>query len=132
MEAFGILAGVAAQKIVKGFVPASLTSGSPLLSAGASFAVAFMIGKGADMLLKGKPIGKGIALGALASAASDAINVFAPSLSSTIGLNGLGTYVNAQFAVPENPVMRGIPAPSVPVAATGMGGALSAAFGNSF
>ncbi len=132
MEAVGILIGVAAQKMAKGFIPASLVSGNAVMAAGVSFVVAFAIGKGADMLMKGKPIGKGIALGALASAASDAISAFMPSLGGTIGLSGFGTYVNAQFAVPENPVMRGLPAPSVPVAAKGMGGALTAAFGHSF
>lgn len=131
-EALGVLLGVAGQKIAKGFIPASLVSGNALLATGASFAVAFLIGKGADMLFKGKPMGKGVALGALASAASDAVGAFVPSLSSTIGLSGFGTYVNAVFAVPENPVMRGLPAPSVPIAAKGMGGALTAAFGNSF
>jgi hypothetical protein len=132
MEAIGILVGVAAQKLVKGFIPSSLASGSPLVNIAVSVAVAFAIGKGAEMVTKGKPIGKGIALGALASAASDAVNAFAPQLSGTIGLNGLATYQNALFAVPENPIMRGLPAPSVPVAAKGMGGALAAAFGNSF
>jgi hypothetical protein len=132
MEAIGILGGVAAQKFVKGFIPSSLSSGNAMVNVAVSVALAFGIGKVADMVAKGKPVGKGIALGALASAASDAINVFAPQLSPTIGLNGMGTYQNALFAVPENPIMRGLPAPSVPVAAKGMGGAMTAAFGNSF
>lgn len=133
MEAVGVLVGVAAQKLVKGFIPASFSSGNAMMSVAVSIAVAFAIGKGADMLAKGKPIGKGIALGALASAASDAVNAFVPQLSGTIGLSGgFGTYQNALFAIPENPIMRGLPAPSVPVAAKGMGGALAAAFGNSF
>jgi hypothetical protein len=132
MEAIGILVGVAVQKVVKGFVPSTLTAGNALMTTGVSFALALLIGKGADMVMKGKPIGKGVALGALASAASDAINAFVPQLSGTIGLNGLGVYQNAIFAVPENPIMRGLPAPSVPVAAKGMGGAMTAAFGHSF
>ena len=132
MEALGVLGGVAAQKLLKGFIPTSLTSGNALLTAGASFAVAFIVGKGADMLMKGKPIGKGIALGALASATSDAINAFVPSLGSTIGLSGFGVYQDALFAVPENPIMRALPTPSVPVASKPGVGMLNAAFGNSF
>lgn len=132
MEAVGVLLGVAAQKIVKGFIPSSIGGGNAMVSVAISFVTAFLIGKGADMVTKGKPVGKGIALGALAAAASDAVNVFAPQLSSYVGLNGLATYQNALFAVPENPIMRGLPAPSVPVAAKGMGGAMTAAFGHSF
>lgn len=132
MEAVGVLVGVAIQKIAKGFIPASLVSGNAMIGVAASVALAFAIGKGADMIGRGKPITKGIALGALAAAASDAVSVFVPSLSGTVGLNGFGVYQNALFAVPENPIMRGLPAPSVPIAAKGMGGALAAAFGNSF
>lgn len=133
-EAIGVLAGVAIQKVVNGFVPSSLTSGNSLMTSGVAFVVAFAVGKGADMILKGSPISKGIALGALASAASTAINAFVPSLGSAIGLSGFGVYQPAMFAVPENPVMRGMQQASVPVVANqGMSGnMLSSAFGNSF
>jgi hypothetical protein len=136
MEAVGVLGGVAAQKFAKGFIPASLIT-SPLMATAASFALAFGLGKIADMAFKGKPVGKGIALGALASAASDGINAFLPSLSPTLGLQGFGhfgVYQDARFAVPENPIMRALPQASVPVAsAAGPGvGMLNAAFGHSF
>ena len=94
-----------------------------------NFAIAFGVGMLAKKFLPGE-LGKGIGLGALVSAGSDAANTFMPSLGLS-GL-GLGVYQQAIFAVPENPVMRGIPTPSVPVAAKPGMAMLNSSFGHSF
>ena len=104
-----------------------ITSGSPYMGLAVNFAIAFGVGMLAKKFLPGE-LGKGIGLGALVSAGSDAANTFMPSL----GLSGLGVYQPAIFAVPENPVMRGIPTPSVPVAAKPGMAMLNSSFGHSF
>jgi hypothetical protein len=110
-RAVAVLLGVGAQKLAKGFVPASITGGSAPMGLAISAALAIGIGMAAKKFAPG--MGDDIGLGAMAVVASDAIGVLVPSLSPTFGLSGLGFYSPAQFAVPENPIMRGVPAPAV-------------------
>jgi hypothetical protein len=128
----GILAGIMAQKFAKGLTSSftsGYTSGSPMIGVAVNVAIAFGVGVLAKKVSPGE-FGKNVGVGAMVSAASDAINAFMPSLGVP-GLSGFGVYQPALFAVPENPVMRGIPQPSVPIAAKSAG-MLGAAFGNSF
>lgn len=63
--------------------------------------------------------GAAAAFGGYMAAGSEALNVFAPSLGSSFGLRGLGAFVPAQFAVPEDSIRRGMqlaaPAPKAGV-----------------
>lgn len=52
--------------------------------------------------------GAAAAFGGYMAAGSEALNVFAPSLGSSFGLRGLGAFVPAQFAVPEDSIRRGM------------------------
>lgn len=125
----GAVAGLVIQKFAKGLASgftSGLTGGSAFMGIAVNFAVAFGVGMLAKKVMPGE-FGKGIGLGAMVSAGSDAANTLLPSL----GMSGLGVYQPAIFAVPENPVMRGIPTPSVPIAAKGVG-MLNASFGHSF
>lgn len=52
--------------------------------------------------------GASAAFGGYMVAGSEALNVFAPTLGSSFGLRGLGAFVPAQFAVPEDSIRRGM------------------------
>lgn len=52
--------------------------------------------------------GASAAFGGYMVTGSEALNVFAPTLGSSFGLRGLGAFVPAQFAVPEDSIRRGM------------------------
>lgn len=132
----GGLVGVAAAKILPGFLPAGLSGmgGSPvvrvLVSVGAAYLAAWVARKVMPSL------GDGVLIGGLMQSASVALNAFLPSVGSQIGLSGLGAFAPASFPVPQNPIVQGAAAQRLAIAAAsapkpGMGStrAFSRAFG---
>ena len=119
------LVGLGTNNLAMGLVPASLTSGGGvmpvLISAGIALASGYLVSKW------DKDLGVFVGIGSMMAAGQLAINTWAPSIGSTIGLSGrrgFGDFVNGQFAVPENPVMRGNPQAGGPMG----GGVLSGAY----
>ena len=124
----GGLVGVAAAKFIPTVLPAQMV-GSNLMRTISTAVAAFISGWLAGKVNKG--FGDAVLFGGLMQTGSTALNAFLPSVAGALGLTGLGAFANAQFAVPENPLMRGMPAapPPVPrVTASGIG----RAFGNAF
>lgn len=108
----GGLLGVTLTKMASGFLSGMLPgmASSPIMKAVISGVAAFGIGKlvgGID-----RDFGAAAAFGGYMQAGSDALNAVAPSLGSQFGLRGLGAFMPSRFAVPENPIMRGLPAPA--------------------
>jgi len=110
----GALGGFAAMKIARGFVPASLASGSQAMSVAIDFGLAIGIGMLAKKFAPGSA--EDVQLGALITASNTAINTFFPSLAAYTGMSGygMGIYQQAKFAVPENPITRGYVPPAPP------------------
>lgn len=125
----GGLVGVAAAKFIPTVLPAQLISSNLMrtISTGVS---AFVAGWVAGKVSKG--FGDAVLFGGLMQTGSTALNAFVPSVASALGLSGLGAFADAEFAVPENQIMRGIPGPApAPVARVNNSG-IGRAFGNAF
>lgn len=105
------LGGFAAMKVLKGFVPASLTT-SPAMGVAVDLGLAMAVGYGAAKFAPHSA--DDIQLGALITVANSAINAFFPSLAGYVGVSGMGIYQQARFAVPENPITRGYVPPASP------------------
>ena len=120
------LVGLGTNNLAMGMLPASLTTGGGVTAVAASAAIAFVSGW---LVSKwDKDLGLFVGIGSMMAAGQLAINTWAPSIGSTIGLSGfgrgMGDFVNGRFAVPENPVMRGNPQAGGPMG----GGVLSGAY----
>ncbi len=120
----GGIAGVAAAKFLPTLLPANMLAGvanSNLGKTAISLAAALVAGYAASKL--DARFGQGVYFGGIMQAASVGLNAFLPSLYKTlnIGMAGIGDFVPAQFAVPQNPIRGAIAAP-VPAHAQGASG----------
>ena len=118
------LVGVYATKTVTPMVANAIpqVGSSPIFSAIISAAIAW----GGGMLLQkwDKTAAEGFMFGGFMQAGSQLLNLVVPS--NPLSLSGLGDWVPARFAVPENPILRGRLAAGLPAAApagAGMGAA---------
>jgi hypothetical protein len=116
------LVGLGTNNLAMGLVPTSLTGGGGvmpvLISAGIALASGWLVGKW------DKDLGLFVGIGSMMAAGQLAINTWAPSIGSTIGLGRFGDFVSAKYAIPENPIMRGNPQAGGPMG----GGVLSGAY----
>lgn len=119
---FGGLIGVTAAKLLPTFLPASFIS-SPIMRVVTTGASAFVAGMIAGKVAPG--MASAVLFGGLMQTVSVGLNVFVPSIGSSIGLSGrrgMGDLVPGQFTVPQNPIYPGIP-PAMPTTArTNMSG----------
>ena len=124
----GGLVGVAAAKFIPTVLPAQMVS-SNLMRTISTGAAAFISGWLAGKVNKG--FGDAVLFGGLMQTGSTALNAFLPSVAGALGLSGLGAFADAAFTSPENPIMRGMPAPPPPVPRVTASG-IGRAFGNAF
>lgn len=123
----GILAGIAATKVVTSLIPSSVASALPtqfapliLTAAGAA-----ITGFAAHKFMPGE-FGNFIAAGAVAAVGYVLLDALVPSLSSyaQFGVSGIGAIIGGRYVVPQNPIRDGqqimLPPPATP-AASGMG-----------
>jgi hypothetical protein len=107
---------------ITGMIPGASTG---LMRAVVSIAAAFGVGKLVGSV--DRDFGAAAAFGGYMQAGSDTLNVVAPSLAGTIGLRGLGAWMPSRFAVPEDPIMRGM-AIAAPAPTSGVGAFRRGAF----
>lgn len=124
-QVVGMLLGMTLTRIVSGLlssVAPGLTS-APVAKAATTAVAAFIVGKAVGSV--DRSFGEDAALGGYVQAGSDALNVFMPG--NPLSLKGMGVWMPSRFAVPENPVMRGMIS-AAPAPASGMGFAGRRAF----
>ena len=98
----GGLIGVTVNRAVLPLLPDAITS-SNLWSSLAAFGIAaaeWWVGN-----LINKEFGAAVGFGGLMNAGSTALNSFLPQVGSKISLKGVGDFVPANFAVPQNPIL---------------------------
>lgn len=117
------LGGFAAMKVLRGFVPASLSAGSAAMGVAIDLGLAIAVGMGAQKFVPHSA--DDVQLGALITVANSAIATFFPSLAGYTGVSGgFGIYQQSKFAVPENPITRGYVPPPPPSTKGGVSGYL--------
>lgn len=127
----GGIAGVVAAKFIPTMLPPSMVGmlggsqiGRVLITGGSALLAGWAASK-----FVGAEFGDGVLFGGLMQTASVALNTFLPSIYQQLGI-GLGDLMPGQFAVPQNPIRAGIPAPpaNARVTMNGLARAYGAAF----
>lgn len=101
----GGLIGVAVNKAVLPMLPAMMT-GSNIMATASAVGLALAEWWVAGMI--SKDFGAAVGFGGLMNAGSQALNAFVPQVGSYVSLSGyrgMGDFVPARFAVPQNPVL---------------------------
>ena len=125
----GGLAGVAAAKMLPGFLPASI-SGNKIAHVAATAASAFVAQFVAKKVGLGQAVSDAVLFGGLMQTGSDLITSFLPSQFNTLAL---GALTNARLTLPENTIRNiASAAGAVPVQARITANGLGRAFGTAF
>ena len=125
----GGLAGVAAAKMLPGFLPVSI-SGNKIAHVAATAASAFVAQFVAKKVGLGQAVSDAVLFGGLMQTGSDLITSFLPSQFNTLAL---GALTNARLTLPENTIRNiASAAGAVPVQARITQNGLGRAFGTAF